>query len=165
MAITPNFMRALDPNRSMCMRRGAKLSSSKSIAGRNQLEVHAEDERDIIGMLEQYGVQYVVVEDKNTIKIPIHRVLRRVLECNDRFELVKTIPVDTGSLSTRESLDGVSLLIYKVHDRGALKDGILELRLLVVGQTLRVPLRGLQERSPDQRPPEQSSSQAPSRAQ
>jgi hypothetical protein len=156
------FMRALDPDRSMFVLRGDKLLSSTSIAGRNRLEVHAEDASDIIGILEQYGVQYVVVEDKNTIKIPIHGVLRRVLERNDRFELVKTIPVDTGSPSTREPLDGVSLLIYEVHDRGAPKDGILELRLPVVGQTLRVPLRGLQERSPVQRPPEQSSSEAPS---
>jgi hypothetical protein len=75
--------------------------------------------------------------------------LRRVLEENDRFELVKTIPVDTGSPSTREPLEGVSLLIYEVHDRGVSKDGILELRLPVVGQTPRVPLRGLERGSPE----------------
>jgi len=143
------FMRALDPDRSMYVLRGDKLLSSTSIAGRNRLEVHAEDERDIVGILEQYGVQYVVVEDKNTIKIPIHGVLRRILKRNDRFELVKTIPVDTGSPSTREPLEGISLLIYEVHDRGTPKDGILELHLPVVGQTLRVPLRGLSERSPE----------------
>jgi hypothetical protein len=159
------FMRALDPARSMYVLRGDKLLSSTSIAGRNRLEVHAEDERDIIGILEQYGVQYVVVEDKNTIKIPIHDVLRRILKQNSRFELAKTIPVDTGSPSTREPLAGVTLLIYEMRDRGAPKDGILELRLPVVGQTLRVPLRGLQERSPDQRQPQQSSSEAPSAAQ
>jgi 4-amino-4-deoxy-L-arabinose transferase-like glycosyltransferase len=159
------FMRALDPARSMYVLRGDKLLSSTSIAGRNRLEVHAKDERDIIGILEQYGVQYVVVEDKNTIKIPIHDVLRRILKQNSRFELAKAIPVDTGSPSTREPLAGVTLLIYEMRDRGMPKDGVLELRLPVVGQTLRVPLRGLQERSPDQRQPQQSSSQAPSAAQ
>jgi hypothetical protein len=130
--------------------RGDKLLSSTSIAGHNRLEVHAQDERDIIDIMEQYGVQYVVIEDKNTIEIPIYGVLRRVLEEHDRFELVKPIPVDTGSPSTREPLEGVSLLIYEVQDRGAPKDGILEWPLPVVGQTRRVPLRGLEERSPEQ---------------
>lgn len=140
------FMRAFDPERSMYVLRGDKLLSSSSIGGRNMLEIHAKDADDVREMLWKYGVQYVVVEDKNTIEVPIHNLLRRVLERDPRFRLVKTIPVDTGTPSTREPLEGISLLIYEVRDRGKPQDGILELRLPVVGQTLRVPLRGLQER-------------------
>lgn len=143
------FMRALDPQRSMYVLRGDKLLSSTSIGGRNRLEVHAHDADDVKALLDRFGIQFVVVEDKNTIGIPIHGVLREVLKADERFELVKRIPVDTGVPSTRSPLEGVSLLIYEVRGRGLPKDGILELRLPVVGQTLRVPLRGWKERSID----------------
>lgn len=140
------FMRALDPERSMYVLRGDKLLSSSSIVSRNRLEVHARDAADVIAILRKYGVQFIVVEDRNTIGLPIHGVLRDVLKNEEDFALVKTIPVDTGTPSTREPLAGVSLLIYEARERGMPEDGILELRLPVVGQTLRVPLRGLKER-------------------
>ena len=141
------FMRALDPQRSMYVLRGDKLLSSTSIGGRSRLEIHARGANDIREMMERFGVQYVVVEDKNTIGIPIHDVLREMLNDVEQFALVKTISVDTGSPSTREPLKGVSLLIYEVLDRGTPEDGILELKLPVVGQTLRIPLRDLKDRS------------------
>lgn len=140
------FMRALDPQRSMYVLRGDKLLSSSSISSKNMLELHAENEADILEMLDRHGFHYVVVEDENTIDVPIHGLLRELLKEEERFQLVERIPVDTGTPTTREPLEGVSLLIYEVLDRSEPQDGILELHLPVVGQTLRVPLRGLTDR-------------------
>ena len=115
-------MRALDPQRSMYVLRGDKLLSSTSIGG-NRLEVHAHDADDVKALLDRFGIQFVVVEDKNTIGIPIHGVLKgEVLKADERFELVKRIPVDTGVPLTRSPLEGVSLLIYEVRGRGLPKD-------------------------------------------
>jgi hypothetical protein len=142
------FMRALDPERSMYVLRGDKLLSSTSIAGKNQLEVHAQDTDDINDILDQFGPQFIIVEDLNTIRIPIHDVLRSMLANDSRYRLVQTIPVDTGEPSTRPPLAGVSLLIYEKLDHKPPRDGILRLRLPVVGQTLEVPLRDLGARAP-----------------
>jgi hypothetical protein len=140
------FMRALDEERSMYVLRGDKLLSSTAIAGRNRLEVHAEGVDDILDIFDRYGPQYIVVEDKNTIGIPVHGKLRNLLRERTRFRLVEAIPVDTGSPSTREPLEGVTLLIYEDMERKVPSEGILELRLPVVGQTLRIPFRPVGER-------------------
>jgi hypothetical protein len=140
------FMRAFDPARSFYVLRGDKLLSSTSIAGTNKLKVHAHNANDIDAILDQFGPQYIVVEDRNTIGIPIHATLRDHLRQSARFRLVKTIPVDTGHPSTREDLDNLNLLIYERLDRTAPRDGVLELRLPVVGKTLRIPMRDLRPR-------------------
>lgn len=140
------FMRVFDPDRAFYVLRGDKLLSSTSIGGRNRLEVHVEGADEIRQMLHDFGVQFVVVEDKNTIGIPIHDVLRKLLRDDDGFRLVETIPVDTGEPSTRPPLAGVALEVYEVLERQPAKDGVLELRLPVVGQTLRVPFRNIQDR-------------------
>jgi len=141
------FIRSLDSERSMYVLRGDKLLSSTSIGGHNRLEVHAHDAAEVAAILDEFGPQFVVVEDKNTIGVPIHGVLRELLRADSRYRLVKRIPVDTGNPSTRDPLDGISLLVYEVLDRSHPGDGVLRLRLPVVGQTLQVPLRGLHERA------------------
>lgn len=141
------FMRALDAERSMYVLRGDKLLSSTSIAGSNRLAVHVEGRDGIVDLLDRYGPQFVVVEDRNTIGIPVHDTLRELLKEDGRFKLVESIRVDTGVPSTREPLRDVTLLIYEDTQRKTPDEGILELRLPVVGQTLRIPFRAVGDRS------------------
>lgn len=135
------FMRALDPDESMYVLRGDKLLSSTSIAGKNRLEVHVEGSQGIRSVLDRFGPQFIVVEDRNTIGIPVHGKLRDMLQGDSGFRLRRSIAVETGSPSTRLPLEGVSLLIYEDMERKEPEDGVLELRLPVVGQTIRVPFR------------------------
>ncbi len=140
------FMRAQDPQRSMWVLRGDKLLTSTSIGGRNKLEVHIEDAEGIDQLLDRFGPQFIVVESRNTIKLPAHDVLREHLKASDDYQLRKTIPVDTGEPSTRQPLDDLDLLVYEHVNRPQPTGGVLELRLPVVGQTLQIPLRDIGSR-------------------
>lgn len=140
------FMRAQDPQRSMWVLRGDKLLTSTSIGGRNKLEVHIEDAAGIDQLLDRFGPQFIVVESRNTIKLPAHDVLREHLKASDDYQLRKTIPVDTGEPSTRQPLDDIDLLVYEHVNRPQPTGGVLELRLPVVGQTLQIPLRDIGSR-------------------
>jgi hypothetical protein len=140
------FMRAKDSDRSMWVLRGDKLLTSTSIAGRNRLEVHIDDAAGIDALLDRFGPQFVVVESRNTIGLDAHDVLREHLAASSNFLLRETIPVDTGTPSTREPLDDLDLLIYERVNRPRPTGGVLELRLPVVGQTLQIPLREIGSR-------------------
>jgi hypothetical protein len=137
------FMRAQDPERSMWVLRGDKLLTSTSIGGRNMLEVHIDDQAGMDAMLDRFGPQFIVVENRNTIGLPAHDILREHLKTSEDYRLHKTIPVETGEPSTREPLKDLTLLIYEHVGRPQPSGGILELRLPVVGQTLQIPLRDL----------------------
>jgi hypothetical protein len=120
----------------MYVLRGDKLLTSTAIAGRRWLKVHAESRDDIRGVLEEYGVEYVVVESKDWSGMEIHRQLRDYLRTGP-FQLAGRIPIETN----REPLRDRSLEIYRYRDYQPITAEYLELRLPVVGKTIRVPFR------------------------
>jgi len=130
------FMRALDPARSVYVLRADKLLSSSSISAKHWLEVHAHSQEDIRKIFDGYGIVYIVVESKDRSGVEIHRELRNYLKTGP-FQLVKEIPV----LSNRPPLVGQKLLIYRYLEPKTITADYLELRLPVVGQTIRVPMR------------------------
>jgi len=133
------FMRELDPERSMYVLRADKLLTSSAITSNQWLEVHAKSRGDIQSILDDYGVQYVVVEERDISGLEIHRELRRLLG-DDPFKLEKTISID----STRPPLKNQKILIYRQLNRKPVTVDYLELRLPVVGQVIKVPMRKLQ---------------------
>jgi hypothetical protein len=137
------FTRALDPGRSMYVLRGDKLLSSSSIVAKHWLEVHAQTDKDIRKILDDYGVQYVVVESKDVGGVEIHQRLREFL-VKGPFRLAANIPVSTN----RPPLKGQNLLIYEYLERKGMAAETIKLRLPVVGQTVTVPMRALPERRP-----------------
>jgi hypothetical protein len=143
------FMRALDPQRSMYVLRGDKLLTSSAISSKNRLEVHASSREDIQALLDKYGVQYVVVESRDESGLAIHRELRDYLQ-DGPFELEKAIDVQ----STRPPLKGQQIRIYRYQDRQPITADYLELRLPVVGQTIKAPLRKRHMPGPQQDPEE-----------
>lgn len=132
------FMRALDPERSMYVLRADKLLSSSAIGylGKHT-QVHAASRQDIRKIFDQYGVHYVIVETKDWSNLDIHKELREFLK-EEPFRLAKRIEVQ----SNREPLENQELLIYEYLDstKNIMADYI-EMRLPVVGQTIRVPMR------------------------
>lgn len=132
------FMRAGDPQRSMYVLRGDKLLSSSSILATHWLDVHAQSEQDILSIFDNYGIQYVVVESNDTFSVSIHEKLREFLKTGP-FQLEKEIAVQ----SSRSMLMDQRLLIYRYLNAKPPSADYLELRLPVVGQTLRVPVQNL----------------------
>jgi len=130
------FMRALDPERSMYVLRGDKLLTSTSIGGYRWLEIHAESQADIQAILDNYGIEYVVVESEDLLKMDIHLLLRDYLKSGP-FRLAARLPIETN----REVLAISRLEIYQYLDYRPATAEYLELRLPVVGQTIRVPFR------------------------
>ena len=131
------FMRALDPEKSMYVLRADKLLTSSSIFETNRLSIHAHGKQDIQKIFDKFGTEFIVIESKDLSKIKIHQDLRTYLK-EGPFELVKSIPVK----SNRLPLMGQELLIYRYKEYKPGEGGILELHLPVVGQTIRVPIRG-----------------------
>ena len=66
------------------------------------------DKADIYKLLNDYGVKYIVIEDKDVIGIEVLQLLREVLK-SENFTPVKKIKIN----STVKKLEGVSLVIYE----------------------------------------------------
>lgn len=136
------FMRAKDPERSMYVLRGDKLITSSSIAPYNKMAVHANTSDDIKKILDDYSVEYVVVESENRIGPKSHDILRELLKTGS-FDLEKRIPIKTN----RAVLSNQDLLIYRYRERKQPTADFIVLHLPVVGKTIRVPFRQGTERS------------------
>lgn len=134
------FMRAADPQKSMYVLRADKLLTSSAINNSIWLEVHAKTEADIERMLQEYGVELVVLESRDTSGIDIHQRLRRLVG-GDGFQRLASIPV----VSNREPLQQQTLDVYRYLRAKPLTAQYLTLKLPVVGQTIKVPLRTLKK--------------------
>jgi hypothetical protein len=137
------FMRSQDSDAAMYVLRGDKLLSSSSIASNRWLEVHVNSYAEMEKILQNYGVQLIVVE-KNDYSggIKVHQDFRAFLQSDD-FRLVKEIVVETN----RTPLLGQSLQIFEYLKRQPLTSDYLELKLPVVGQTIRASLRDIKSSS------------------
>lgn len=130
------FMRAADSEKSMHVLRADKLLSSSAINPNIWLEVHARSDADIQRMLDQYGIDLIVVEDRDVSGIQIHQRFRQFLQ-TPRFQRLITIPVR----SNRNNLRVQQLIVYRYLDAKPLTAEYLTLKLPVVGQEVRIRLR------------------------
>jgi hypothetical protein len=132
------FMRAGDPDKSMFVLRGDKLLSSSSIGPKRWLEVNVHSSEEMEEMLQQYGVQFIVVEKYDySGGVKVHQDFRDFLQSDD-FRLLKEFVIDTN----RTPLLGQHLQIFEYLKRRPVTADYIELKLPVVGQTIRASLRG-----------------------
>lgn len=131
------FMRALDSERSTYVLRADKLLTSSSISPKHWLEVHVHSTQGIKKILDDYGVDLIVVESRDLSKIKIHQQFRQYLK-DGPFALLKTIPVESRN---RPPLKNQQLLIYRYLDRPPASKGYITLRLPIVGRTIEVPVK------------------------
>lgn len=134
------FMRAADPQQSMYVLRADKLLTSSAINNSIWLEVHAKTEADIERMLQEYGVELVVLESRDVSGIEIHQRLRGLV-AGDGFQRLASIPV----ISNREPLQQQTLDVYRYLRAKPITAEYLTLKLPVVGQTIKVPMRSLKK--------------------
>lgn len=128
------FVRQADVDRSMYVLRGDKLFTSSSIGGRNKLQVHAQTRTELQALMDEYGVEYIVVEDKNYTPVDIHDELRRFLQ-EGPFEKELEVAVD----ATRSPLRDAKLIVYRYLERKPPSGRELMLRLPVVGKSITIP--------------------------
>lgn len=129
------FMRALDDKRSMYVLRADKLLTSSSIAFKNRLQVHAENRDDIKSVLDEYGIDLIVVESEDLSGVPIHEEFRSYLK-DGPFSLEDDIPIVQKN---RPQLDNQRLLIYRYEEMKRSTADKLVLPVPVVGKTIEVP--------------------------
>ena len=137
------FMRAADGERSMHVLRADKLLSSSAINPNMWLEIHAHSDADIQRMLDQYGIDLIVVEDRDVSGIEIHQRFRQFLQTS-RFQRLASIPVQ----SNRNNLRGQRLSVYRYLEAKPMTAEYLILKLPVVGQEIKIPLRKFSARRP-----------------
>ena len=133
------FVRQYDEDRELFVLRADKLlSSSGMYAGERaqDVEQRLESKEDIGALMDRFGVQFIVVESKSPLPLPIHDLLREYLQ-SDRFRLAATIPIRTN----RGPLRGQDLLVYENLELKTPEGGVLELPIPIVGQTIRVPYK------------------------
>ncbi len=133
------FARKHDTDRQFVILRGDKILSSSSISHRNKLKIHLHDREEIYKALSDFGVHFVVVESADISNIKIYRELRNLLRDTSLFKLHKTIQVE----SNNTSLKNQNLLVYENlgYKKDLVKDQILNLRLPIVGKTIKMKLK------------------------
>ena len=123
----------------MYILRGRKTLSSSVFLTPDELQAHAESEDDIRGILDSYGVEFVVVESTVEPRAhQIHHTLRDFLG-HGPFELKTEIPVRTSARIKQ----GQTLRIYRYLDSPPITADHIEIRLPAVGQTVKAPIRNL----------------------
>ncbi len=134
------FMRVLDPERRFVIVRGDKLIASSSITYNNRLKIHLRNETEMAKALSDLGVQFLVVESREKSNIEAFAKFRKLLDNHPSIVLKKTIPLE----SNHSVLKDQSLLIYEnLRNPNPKANTVLNLRLPVVGQTIKMPLENI----------------------
>jgi hypothetical protein len=134
------FVRKHDPARQMIVLRADKiLTTSQMLESDAARVIQRPDE--LLPILKQFGVGYVVIEDRPMPDGPLEW-LRQVVH-GDQFTLRQQIPIVTSEAR----LQGVSLGIYEYKDRTpADPDAQLSMNIPLMGDTIAVTFRDLLRR-------------------
>ncbi|WP_333698474.1 ArnT family glycosyltransferase [Kordiimonas lacus] len=131
------FVRQADKDRSHYVFRGDKLLSSSSISTQHWLEVHMTKAEEIRKAFDDLAVSIVVVESINYAEVPIHDILRQMLE-GPGFERIATIDIASNrvmsSVTDMPRFEDQQLYIYRYLNAKSEMSGEITLRLPVVGQ-------------------------------
>jgi hypothetical protein len=131
------FVRKHDPQRQMIVLRADKVLTTSRMFVSDFARVIQRRE-DIAPILQQFGVGYVVIEDRQTRDGPLEW-LRQMVH-GDHFELRRQIPIVTSE----KQLRGVSLGIYEYKDRTpADPDARLSMNIPLMNDTIAITFRDL----------------------
>ncbi len=132
-------VRQADPERKLIIIRGGKVLVATNILKEYNLLELAHCEADIHEVLQRYGVEYVVVEDRDIVNLPIFKVLRDMLKGPDfeekaRFPLKTNVPL----------FEGMHVVAYHYLKAKPLKKGTrLVLPMLTLDRDLEIDLEEL----------------------
>jgi 4-amino-4-deoxy-L-arabinose transferase-like glycosyltransferase len=127
------YMRASDPNRRFVVLRKA-LYATEVMAQFGTAElVHSS--ADVETVLNQYGIQYVVVEHNTPLQFNSQKILRELLQTS-QFKLVQEVSINSNTPDWRRR----TLRVYQNLDVAAPTDRFLRLKMLSMGHDIVVPL-------------------------
>jgi hypothetical protein len=141
------FIRVLDPAKSIFVLRADKLLNSPAVKKSNGIKFRQGkklSQADIQNILDEYGVEYLVVETKTYVPMdnrgyplpPRHPELYELLANREQFQLVKEIPIR----SNWGSLRGQTVKIYWYVNAKPRSAEFIEYNVPVIGTTIKVPL-------------------------
>lgn len=105
-------LRGLDPGREHVVLRADKLLLSLAVHKYYGMQSHVRSDEDVKAMIARYGVQYIVLESPDILKLKEFEMLRRVLNDARAFEQVAVLPVSASG-----GADGPSRVeVYRFRD-------------------------------------------------
>jgi len=131
------FMRILDISKRPIIRASKTLAVFTSNSRDDRYKELVKDKRDIMQLLKEYGIRYIVVEDKTWQEISGFKMLRELLTEGEDFKLLLQIPVVTEL----DFLKGVNLLVYEYRKYTLPKKDYLDLDIFLIGRRARIPLK------------------------
>lgn len=133
-------LRRLDPGRHLVVLRDSKLLYSMPAMVQYGVYVHAADRKDILKVLQDYGVRYLLLEDL----VPRSRPVRQIME-EVSAVVSSTGFVHRGEFPVRATHEHLpcTLHLYEVLEARPARAEVLTLDLPLSGRTIRVPLRRL----------------------
>jgi len=133
-------MRRLDRGRRVVVLRDSKMLFSMAGTPRHGLMLHAAQRQEILELLRDYGVRYLLVEDpapENSIVADVRQEVRALAE-SELFAQRADYPMSAvpSHLSRR-------LLLYEFLDAGPARKPVLTIPMQMTGSPIRVPLERL----------------------
>lgn len=130
------FVRKDDPGRHIAvMRKGLYVERYFPAMGYSVL---AGSRQQILSLLSDYGIRYIVVEKGMPVSFEAQNVLRSILE-NPRFREIGGFPIQSNDPEWR----GRSLSIYEDTQAGPPAAKIYKLKMLTMSHDIEVPMAGL----------------------
>ena len=138
------FIRQYDVDRKVVVFRGSKMLYATNIYPEYGISYNAIHQQDIIKIIEDYGIKYIVVEDKIIQDIKIKRVLRSLLKDRSKFKLVNTVNIDSNIAKYKD----MKLLIYEYKKNVKRVKSNIELKMHTLGgKDINIDSENLLERS------------------
>ena len=96
---------------------------------------YAASDQDIFDLLDRYGIELIVAENKDIVEVP---ELTRLIELlkTDAFEKLKSIDISTNVPQFKD----LSVNIYRYKNRKSIANGEIEIPMPHLGRTLRLKL-------------------------
>lgn len=140
-------VRRFDPGRRVVVLRATKQLFGMKAMQEHGLRVYVRDRADILEVLRDYGVRYLLVEDPtpklDLVRSPNGRSLvimdeLRALARSSRFRLIQHYPIVAGAPQRARRLS-----LYEFLEAGPARTEMLTIEIPMAGRRIQVPLRRL----------------------
>lgn len=133
-------LRRFDPTRKVVILRASKLLFSMPSMQEHGLTVHASSREEILKLLRDYGVRFLLVEDKTPALDKVDGVmdLLRRLAASDLFKTLGAYPIASTSRGLARRL-----VLYEFREPRPARVRMLNMNIPMGGRRIRVPLHRL----------------------
>lgn len=132
------YVRKYDVHKDMIVLRSNKMLYTVNVFSDYGMLELAHDKKQILTLLNDYGIRYLIVESKDLENASIISHLRSLLSSKD-FELIKEFPVS----SNQARYNDMKLLVYEYKNYTPATKKELKIHLLTVGRELSIRLDDL----------------------